>query len=136
MYRLYPVTVKTAIFFSFLVILLEKVFILIVCNQGLTVDIVMIVNNTAFFKAQVHCNFMLFLNSTLALIVLRTVPGKDVMEGVGGNKRTKTTLNDRLQGSQKLWKSWKITKKVSCMEKSWKMKKNLNNNHGKNHGIL
>ena len=36
------------------------------------------------------------------------------------------------QGSHKLWKSWnscKITKKVSCMEKSWNLK-NLNN-HGK-----
>ena len=35
-----------------------------------------------------------------------------------------------LQGSHKLWKSWKtwkITKKVPCMEKSWNLKKTLNN---------
>ena len=27
------------------------------------------------------------------------------------------------QGSHKLWKSWKITKKVPSMEKSWNLKK-------------
>ena len=38
-----------------------------------------------------------------------------------------------VQGSHKLWKSWKtwnITKKVPCMEESWNLKKKMNY-HGK-----
>ena len=38
---------------------------------------------------------------------------------------------DSMRVSQKPWKSWKtwkITIKVPCMEKSWKLKKKLNNN--------
>ena len=44
-----------------------------------------------------------------------------------------TVVAQLVQGSHKLWKSWKtwkITKKNPCMEKSWNLKKPLNN-HGK-----
>ena len=41
-----------------------------------------------------------------------------------------STVFQMNQGSHKHWKSWKtwkITKKVPCMEKSWNLKKKLNN---------